>query len=112
MQQSTRLDRIVTLESPIVSRDSYGGEIITWLAVVTVWANKRPLSAKERFIATANRRQATRRAVWRIRYRSDINELWRVVDAQRRIWGVEGITKASDNKWLDLWGVADTSRLP
>ena len=61
------LDRIITIEQPVISRDAYGAEVTSWATLAEVWANKIPAKGKERFIPGANIKVATRAATWRIR---------------------------------------------
>jgi len=41
------MTRRVTLQSPTITRDAAGGEILTWADVATVWAYVNPLAGHE-----------------------------------------------------------------
>ena len=48
------LDRIITIERPVIIRDTFGSEISAWATLDTVWAGKRETSGDERFVPAAN----------------------------------------------------------
>ena len=54
---TTRKNRIVELQEPVISRDpSFGSEVITWTTRATVWASFENLGkATERFIRKASK---------------------------------------------------------
>jgi SPP1 family predicted phage head-tail adaptor len=49
--QAGRLDQRITLQKKQVTRDAYGGEVITWLDVQTVWAEAEPWRLRDRLVA-------------------------------------------------------------
>lgn len=71
-----RLDRYVSLRRLDTTLDAIGGVVEAWTHVAWVWAEKLPEKGRE-FIA-AQARVAEASAVFRIRYRSDIAETWRI----------------------------------
>jgi SPP1 family predicted phage head-tail adaptor len=54
-----------------------GQAALTWTDVATVWAEKVPMSARE--IVAAQGTVAERTTKFRIRFRSDVTERWRLV---------------------------------
>lgn len=68
--EAGRLRHRVTLKSKSVTRDTFGGEVITWVTAYTVWAAVEPLAGRE----WLEGRQATAEVTTRIRmrYRSGI----------------------------------------
>lgn len=46
-----RMDRRITIEKPEVTQSDSGQELITWVPVATVWAEKRENAGDERFAA-------------------------------------------------------------
>lgn len=38
----------IALQEESISRDAWGGQLVTWVTYATVWANIRPLSGSER----------------------------------------------------------------
>lgn len=47
MMQAGRLDRRVALKEKVVTKDSYGQEVITWSTITTVWGEVQPLTGRE-----------------------------------------------------------------
>lgn len=72
-----RLDKYVSLRRIDISLDAMGGVVESWTHVAFVWAQWLPTTGREFFAAQARISEAT--GVLRIRYRTDINETWRVV---------------------------------
>ena len=106
------LDRIITIEQPVIDRDDFGSEVTTWAALDTVWAEKIPAKGKERFVNDANKVVATRAVTWRIRYMLGVTETMRVVDDERRVWGIIGLAVVGFNHFHDLICQSDGTRLP
>ncbi len=71
-----RLDRRITLQTVVNSRDSIGGPVETWSDLATVWAQVRNVSARE--VGLADQRGAAVKAAVTIRYRSDVADAMRV----------------------------------
>ena len=46
---TTRLNRIVELQERRVVRDSFGGEIVSWIELERVWANVNQTGTSENF---------------------------------------------------------------
>ena len=96
-----QLDRIVTIQQRTVVRDSFGGEVVTWVELAMVWAAFRPQTATERFRNESNIEQASNTAAFRIRYRVDVDETMRVVYDGHE-WDIEGIVEVGRRDKLDL----------
>lgn len=77
MIRAGQLDRRVMLQSKSVTRDAMGGEIITWVNQVEVWARVEPLRGREFFAANKEDTEVTTRI--QIYYRADITTAWRAV---------------------------------
>lgn len=43
------LDRRITIQGKIVTQDDFGGEVVTWADVATVWAEELELHGLERY---------------------------------------------------------------
>ena len=78
MQAGTLRHR-VTIQEKEITRDSYGGEQITWADVATVWAAVEPLAGRE--FMEGRRLDAELSTRIRIRYRSGL------APTQRVTWG-------------------------
>lgn len=77
--QSGRLDRLVTIQHIASSAPDAAGQVIaTWGPLATVWAERRDQRSREFF--AAKQINAEIAAVYRIRWRSDITTLMRLVD--------------------------------
>ena len=94
-------NRLVSIRSYTVKRDSYGSEIKTWYTLATVWAEKLAVKPSERFIETSARTVNTSQATFRILERDDVNEQMRLIDDNATTWDIIGIIK-NDWKYLTL----------
>lgn len=66
----------VTLESSTVTRDGFGGEVVTWSEEFTAWAAVEPLAGRE--YHDGRRAEAEVSTRIRIRYRAGVLPGWRV----------------------------------
>jgi head-tail adaptor len=74
------MDKIITIQDPVVNRDDYGAEEITWgLLNRDVWAEVRFMPAKERF--SGDRVLSVKAATIFIWKDDQINEKSRIVFA-------------------------------
>ena len=97
----------VTIESQTTTQDAYGGEVITWSEVATVWAAVEPLSGRE--FMDGRRQEAEINTRIRIRYRSGL------LPGMRVTWGdhtydIEAVIERESRRreiWLMCreWGV-------
>ena len=94
-------DRLVDIQERIVSRDSFGSEVIVWEKLETVWANVNQTGVSEDFENEANREQALRNTKFRILWRNDITELHRLV-YDGLAWGIKGIGELGFRRELEL----------
>lgn len=65
------------LQSSTVTRDSMGGEIVTWKDEITVWGEAVPLSGRELLLAQQAQSETSTRFC--IRYRRDVEPKWRLL---------------------------------
>ena len=75
-QNIGRMDRRITLYSPLDARDAGGGTVTSWVLVATVWAQFLPQTGRE--IQQAGQKLALALAGFRIRYRQAA-ATWRVL---------------------------------
>ena len=101
-----RLDRIIEIQRRTVTRDSFGGEIETWVKLDTVWAHVNQTGADEAFRNESNREQATRDARMTIHWRDDLDETMRVI-YDERAWDIRGIAEIGFRRKLELLTQAD-----
>ena len=71
------LNRYVTLQELVTSRDAFGAEILSWSTLAAVWAKIDPLSGGEAYVSDKIQSQATHR--FTLYYRSDVTAEHRVV---------------------------------
>ncbi len=94
-----RLDRRVTLQRRVITRDAAGGAIETWTSAFSCWAERRDVRGSERLEAGAE--VATHEATFRIRWRAGIDATWRLVEGTVA-WDVEGIAELGRRDGLEL----------
>ena len=97
-----RLDRLVDLQERVVTRDDYGGEAESWDEIATVWARVRQTGVREQYVNNADREQATRNALMRIRFREDVTEAEHRVLYDQHAWDILGIDEIGYRRFLDL----------
>lgn len=68
--EAGKLRHRVTIKQKSVTRDSFGGEVITWTAVATVWAAVEPLTGREWLEGRQVAAEVSTRI--RVRYRSGV----------------------------------------
>ena len=97
------LTRIVFLQQPAVTRDSFGSEIVTWTTRDTVWASFENVGKNtERFIRSSNKTHVFRMGQFGIIPPSvKFDERWRIVerDGRELTWDVVGIGKEGRSNW-------------
>ncbi|WP_292077565.1 MULTISPECIES: phage head closure protein [Brevundimonas] len=67
------LDRRVTLQRAVITRDDYNNEVSTWGDLASVWAKYEPVSDGEKF--RAGERASEIGARFTIRYSSQVSDL-------------------------------------
>jgi SPP1 family predicted phage head-tail adaptor len=79
--KSGKLRHRITIQSKVVSRDTFGAETITWRTEKTVWASIEPISGKEYFLAQQVQSEVTH--VIKIRYYEGLRTDWRMLFGSR-----------------------------
>jgi len=94
-----KLDRRITIESATETQDTFGEFVPVWSTFATEWAEFEPQvqreTADEAFVAEA-------RAVFRVRYRSDITTKMRIVHDDGLTYAIEGIAQIGRREGLAL----------
>ena len=83
-----RLNRVIEVQHLAVTRDSFGGEIETWVHLAKVWAEKLQVKPAERFIETSARTVNQSTAQFKILQRGDLDETMRVIDDYGVRWDI------------------------
>lgn len=78
MSRIGNMDRRVILQSPNQARDAMGQMVLTWTDVATVWAEQVSMTSREKIAAAGT--VAERMSKFRIRFRTDVTERWRLVE--------------------------------
>ena len=95
------LDRRIRLEAPATTIDSSGSWTEGFAAVGEVWAGKRDTRGAERIEAGAETTVAD--ALYRIRFRRDIEPRWRLIDLDMdQAWDIVGIAELGRRDGLEL----------
>jgi SPP1 family predicted phage head-tail adaptor len=87
------LSELITLERPVKTTDSAGGEVVEWEEVAEVWARVLPMSAREQ--AAAPQVIGIGAYTYTIRRFDLIDETWRIKHGER-ILSVTGILRLVD----------------
>ena len=78
-----RLRHRITIQRMVKERDALGGVAESWCDMVIVSAEIRMINAQERFVGGADQQVATVTHRVKIRYRSDVTPLNRIVHGDR-----------------------------
>ena len=98
-----QLDRIVRLQSRSVTRDRFGGEVVSWTDAGELWASVRITGVREQYVSNANRERATRNAIMRVHYDDRITEAGHRIIYDNHAWDIIGIDPdIGRRRWLDL----------
>ena len=87
------MNRIIEIQRRDVTRDSFGSEVVTWVRLAQVWAEKVQVRPAERFIKAAARLVNQSTAQFRILQGSNVDELMRVIDDNGVTWNIIGIIR-------------------
>lgn len=74
---SPLLDRRITLQYSVPTRDAAGGSVPAWIEAATVWAGKLDSRGGRLYAAEAKHYETS--LIYRIRHRVDVAEGWRLV---------------------------------
>lgn len=92
------LDQRVTLQSRSVTIDAAGQDVITWIDVVTVWAQVQALRGREFFAAAQTQQEQTVKV--RIRFR-EVLQTWRLVWRGRN-HDITGVIPVGRNDMVEI----------
>ena len=96
------LDRRIAIQQRSVAREStYGSEVVTWVALATVWAQVLESATDGEFVADGSLAFARPTRV-RLRYRNDIDPTMRVVLPGGRILQITGTAEIGRRQYLEL----------
>jgi len=98
--RSGRLDRRITLQRKTVTENSYGEPVESWKDLATVWAEYMPARGAERYASMQTIGEIEIR--WRIRYRSGLTPIDRIV-YQGRVHNVTSIIEIGRGEGLEIY---------
>lgn len=85
----------VAIKDKTVTRDSYGGEVITWSTVATVWADIRPIRGREYLEMDQSQADITHRVY--LRYRPGIEPTMRL-EFESRTFHIESVIRPAERR--------------
>lgn len=100
-----RLRHEITLQSPFKgTKDAVGQPVVTWKDEATVWAEVRPLTSREQFIAAQRNASTTHFVSFRHNQSiSGLNAAWRVNWKRfERIFAIDGPPKNIDERNIEI----------
>ena len=110
-QAAPSLNRVVTLQRQKTARDSFGGEVLSFVDVEDLWAHVNVTGVSENFDNNASREIPLRNGEFSIRWRADVSEIDRVIHAGLA-WDIKGIAEIGFRRGLRLYVQTDASRTP
>lgn len=94
-----RLDRRVSLQMPLRTRDAAGGAITAWVDAGSVWASKLPVGGGRMYAAEAKHFESS--LVYRIRARPDVVAGWRLVHGDD-VFEIVNVEEQGRDHYIDL----------
>jgi SPP1 family predicted phage head-tail adaptor len=98
--QSGKLRHQLVIQQKSVTRDNYGGEVVTWASFAEVWGEKRPLRGREYVALQAAQSEIQTRFV--VRYVAGVTPQMRILDGSDVHEIVEVIDVNGRNRELEL----------
>jgi SPP1 family predicted phage head-tail adaptor len=100
-----RLNQRITIKSKSVTRDTHGGETITWATVATVWAAVLPIRGREYVALKDSGAEVTTRFL--IRYRAGITPAMQITHDGAVYDVIDVINPQYANRTLELMARAE-----
>ena len=97
-----RMDRLIRIQSLIVSQNGYGEEIESWVTVAQVWAQVADMRGSERFLS--EQRQEDRVIIFKIRYLSSLTAKHRVI-YEGRAYNILGLSEVGRRRGWEITAV-------
>lgn len=99
MNLSNQLDRRITIETAIESKENTGEITYTWIVFATVWARYMPIRGREYF--AAQQINASIDATFRIRYIPNLTTVHRI-KWDGKLWDIQSIIEIGRREGLDI----------
>ena len=94
-----KLDRRITIQRKTTTQNDFGEVVEAWVLVATLWAERVQPKAWERF--TAQQVMAEGEEKFKIRYRTDIGPLNRVI-FEGRTFDIKGVIEIGRREGLEI----------
>jgi SPP1 family predicted phage head-tail adaptor len=105
--QAGALDQRVAIQQKSITRDAYGAEVVTWVAVATVWMSAEPISGREYVALRQAQSDVTTR--FRMRYRPGITTAMRLLWAGQTFNVTEVLIPGGARREIELLAFAETA---
>lgn len=99
ISQAGKLDRRVTIEQVVETRDAYGGIIETWSTFAVMWAQVMPTNANEIYNADALR--AFKMTTFTIRWREGLDPKMRI-QFDGHTYRIVGLKEVGRRDFIDI----------
>ena len=97
---ASKLRYRIKIMSRVVTQDSYGQNVISWVLLAELWANVMAIRGREFFAAAQVNAENT--VKFTIRYRNDVTALNRI-EYDNKAYDITGIVPLEGRKdWLEL----------
>ena len=91
----------ITFQQPVKAEDGYGGHVVTWANLVSVWARVEPISGREYFEAHKIQAEVTHRV--KVRWLVTVNKSMRILYGER-VLEIESIIDIDERrKFLEIF---------
>lgn len=94
-----RMDRLVEIQYPKLTRDTIGGDSTEWKRFARVWAQAIPLMAKERYRSAEIRESKT--YTFRIRFLRNLGSEMRIIHDEQP-YRITGIAELGRKEGLEI----------
>ncbi|MBV8061583.1 MAG: phage head closure protein [Alphaproteobacteria bacterium] len=94
------LRKRVSFQSEQMTADGAGGYVLSWVTVMTVWAEIEPLQGSKRYVDGHLEAEATHKIT--ARYQSGLTTDMRITYSGRTFKILSLLNKGERNQWLDV----------
>jgi SPP1 family predicted phage head-tail adaptor len=101
MISAGKLDRRITIETPVLGDNAYGEQTESWSTLAAVFAHVQHL--KGDFEVRGDKKTYIRRRTFTVRYRADYDRFDRI-DYENQKWSIENIEEIGRQQFLKIYG--------
>jgi SPP1 family predicted phage head-tail adaptor len=103
MPNSFKMDRLITIQRNTPTINDYGESVANWSDLATVWAQQQTVKALEKWVSQQVKAEID--VKFRIRYRSDVTPMNRLV-FEDRVFDIISVSEVGRREALDIIGKA------